>query len=81
MRFDLAIREAGCIPIAARSLMRASSRPPEQRNTDAEKKAVEEGRIPEDWNDNPKAESWRPPITATFSALGRPADADGAGSP
>jgi hypothetical protein len=46
MRFDLAIRDAGYIPMSGQiiTVMRASSRLPKQTNTDAEKNHAQETR-------------------------------------
>jgi IS5 family transposase len=52
-RFDRAIREAGYIPMSGQIVDASLVSAPKQRNTDAEKKAVKEGRIPEDWKDHP----------------------------
>ena len=48
-RFDLAIRAAGYIPMSGQIIDASLVSAPKQRNTDAEKKDVKEGRIPEDW--------------------------------
>ena len=46
MRFDLAIREAGYIPMSGQIIDASLVSAPKQRNTDAEKNDVKEGRIP-----------------------------------
>jgi transposase, IS5 family len=53
IRFDLAIREAGYIPMSGQIVDASLVSAPKQRNTDAEKKDVKEGRIPDDWKDHP----------------------------
>lgn len=52
-RFDRAIREAGYIPMSGQIVDASLVSAPKQRNTDEEKKAVKEGRIPEDWAAKP----------------------------
>ena len=48
-RFDAALREAGYIAMAAQIVDATLIAAPKQRNTDAEKKAIKAGRIPQDW--------------------------------
>ena len=48
MRFDLAIREAGYIPMSGQIIDASLVSAPKQRNTDAEKKDVKEGRNSQD---------------------------------
>jgi IS5 family transposase len=52
-RFDRAIREAGYIPMSGQIVDASMVAAPKQRNTDSEKKAVREGRIPEEWTAKP----------------------------
>jgi transposase, IS5 family len=52
-RFDRAIREAGYIPMSGQIVDASLVSAPKQRNTDAEKKAIKEGRVPEDWQAKP----------------------------
>jgi transposase, IS5 family len=52
-RFDRAIREAGYIPMSGQIVDASLVTAPKQRNTDGEKKAIKEGRLPEDWKANP----------------------------
>jgi transposase, IS5 family len=52
-RFDRAIREAGYIPMSGQIVDASLVSAPKQRNTDEEKKAIKEGRIPADWKANP----------------------------
>jgi transposase, IS5 family len=52
-RFDRAIREAGYIPMSGQIVDASLVSAPKQRNTDGEKKAIKEGRIPEDWKAKP----------------------------
>jgi transposase, IS5 family len=52
-RFDRAIREAGYIPMSGQIVDASLVSAPKQRNTDGEKKAIKEGRIPEEWKEKP----------------------------
>jgi transposase len=52
-RFDRAIREAGYIPMSGQIVDASLVPAPKQRNTDEEKKAIKEGRVPEDWTAKP----------------------------
>ncbi len=52
-RFDRAIREAGSIPMSGQIVDASLVSAPKQRNTDAEKKDIKEGRIPEEWKADP----------------------------
>jgi transposase, IS5 family len=52
-RFDRAIREAGYIPMSGQIVDASLVSAPKQRNTEGEKKAVKEGRIPEEWKAKP----------------------------
>jgi transposase, IS5 family len=52
-RFDRAIREAGYIPMSGQIVDASLVSAPKQRNSEDEKKAVKEGRIPEDWKAKP----------------------------
>jgi transposase, IS5 family len=52
-RFDRAIREAGYIPMSGQIVDARLVPAPKQRNTDEEKKAIKEGRVPEDWKAKP----------------------------
>jgi IS5 family transposase len=52
-RFDVAIREAGYIPMAGQIVDASLVSAPKQRNTQAEKADVKAGRIPEGWRDRP----------------------------
>jgi transposase, IS5 family len=52
-RFDRAIREAGYIPMSGQIVDASLVSAPKQRNTDEEKKAVKEGRVPEEWTAKP----------------------------
>lgn len=52
-RFDRAIREAGYIPMSGQIVDASLVSAPKQRNTDDEKKAIKEGRVPEDWKASP----------------------------
>ena len=51
--FDRAIREAGYIPMSGQIVDASLVSAPKQRNTDGEKKAIKEGRIPEEWKADP----------------------------
>jgi transposase, IS5 family len=53
-RFDAALREAGFLAMSGQIIDASIVACPKQRNTDAEKQAIKEGRIPEGWSDKPK---------------------------
>ena len=52
-RFDAALRGAGYIAMGGQIVDASLIAAPKQRNTEGEKKAIKEGRIPEDWKTNP----------------------------
>jgi transposase, IS5 family len=52
-RFDAALREAGYIAMGGQIVDASLIAAPKQRNTEDEKKAIKEGRIPEDWQAKP----------------------------
>jgi len=52
-RFDAALRGAGYIAMGGQIVDASLIGAPKQRNTEDEKKAIKEGRIPEDWKTNP----------------------------
>lgn len=52
-RFDLAIREAGYIPMSGQIVDASLVSAPRQRNTEAEKTLIKAGRVPQDWKDHP----------------------------
>jgi transposase, IS5 family len=52
-RFDRAIREAGYIPMSGQIVDASLISAPKQRNTDEEKKAIKESRVPEAWQAKP----------------------------
>ena len=52
-RFDLAIRQAGYIPMSGQIVDASLVSAPKQRNTTDEKQDVKAGRVPEDWKDKP----------------------------
>lgn len=52
-RFDAALRDAGFLAMRGQIVDATIVSAPKQRNTIAEKKAIKEGRIPEDWKSNP----------------------------
>jgi len=52
-RLDRAISDAGYLPMSGQILDATLVAAPRQRNTDAEKAAIKEGRIPEGWQDRP----------------------------
>ena len=52
-RFDAALREAGYIAMGGQIVDASLIAAPKQRNTEEEKKAIKEGRIPEDWKAKP----------------------------
>jgi IS5 family transposase len=53
-RFDAALREAGFLAMSGQIIDASIVACPKQRNTDAEKQAIKDGRIPEGWSDKPK---------------------------
>lgn len=52
-RFDARLKEAGFIAMSGQIVDASLIAAPRQRNTDGEKKAIKEGRIPDDWKDKP----------------------------
>ena len=52
-QFDAMLRQAGYIAMSGQIVDASLVAAPRQRNTDDEKKAIKEGRIPEDWKDKP----------------------------
>jgi transposase, IS5 family len=52
-RFDAALREAGLIAMGGQIVDASLVAAPKQRNTEDEKQAIKEGRIPEDWKAKP----------------------------
>jgi transposase, IS5 family len=52
-RLDRAIRDAGYIPMTVQIVDASLVSAPKQRNTEGEKKAIKEGRVPEDWTAKP----------------------------
>jgi IS5 family transposase len=52
-RFDAALREAGCIAMGGQIVDAALIAAPKQRNTEDEKTAIREGRVPEAWKAKP----------------------------
>ena len=52
-RLDRAITEAGYLPMGGQIIDATLVAAPKQRNTDGEKAAIKEGRIPEAWKDKP----------------------------
>ena len=52
-QFDAALRAAGYIAMGGRIVDASLISAPKQRNTEAEKAAIKEGRIPEDWRARP----------------------------
>jgi IS5 family transposase len=52
-RFDAALRASGYIAMSGQIVDASLIAAPKQRNTQEEKKAIKEGRIPEDWKSNP----------------------------
>ena len=52
-RFDTTLRNAGYLPMSGQILDATLVAAPKQRNTNAEKADLREGRIPEDWQDKP----------------------------
>jgi transposase, IS5 family len=52
-RFDATLRASGYIAMSGQIVDASLIAAPRQRNTQEEKKAIKEGRIPEDWKSNP----------------------------
>jgi IS5 family transposase len=52
-RFDAMLRQAGYIAMSGQIVDASLIAAPRQRNTDDEKRAIKEGRIPQDWKDKP----------------------------
>lgn len=52
-RFDATLRQSGYIAMAGQIVDASLIAAPRQRNTQDEKKAIKDGRIPDDWKDNP----------------------------
>jgi IS5 family transposase len=52
--FDGALREAGFLAMGGQIIDASIVACPKQRNTDQEKQAIKEGRVPEGWPDKPK---------------------------
>jgi len=53
-QFDAALRDAGYLAMSGQIVDATIVAAPKQRNTSAEKNAIKEGRIPEDWKRKPK---------------------------
>jgi transposase, IS5 family len=58
-RFDSAIREAGYIPMSGQIVDASLVSAPKQRNTDGEKKAIKEGRMPQTGRRSPRSSARR----------------------
>ncbi|WP_041795251.1 IS5 family transposase [Pararhodospirillum photometricum] len=52
-RLDRAISEAGYLPMSGQIVDATLMSAPRQRNTEAEKQTIKEGKVPEDWRDKP----------------------------
>jgi IS5 family transposase len=52
-RFDAALRAAGFLAMSGQIIDATIVAAPKQRNTDAEKQAIRDGRIPDGWEDQP----------------------------
>jgi IS5 family transposase len=52
-RFDAGLRQAGFLAMGGQIIDASIVAAPKQRNTDEEKQAIKEGRIPEGWSDKP----------------------------
>ena len=52
-RFDEALRAAGYLAMGGQIVDATIVAAPKQRNTEEEKAAIRDGRVPDDWNDNP----------------------------
>ena len=53
-RFDAALRQAGFLAMGGQIIDASIVAAPKQRNTDEEKQAIKQGRIPAGWSDKPK---------------------------
>jgi hypothetical protein len=53
--FDRELRAAGYLAMSGQLVDASIVAAPKQRNTRAEKQAIREGRVPEDWQDRPSA--------------------------
>ena len=52
-QFDAALREAGFLAMSGQIVDATIVAAPKQRNTNGEKQAIKDGRIPEGWKDKP----------------------------
>ncbi len=52
-RFDATLRQSGYIAMAGQIVNASLIAAPRQRNTEDEKKAIKDGRIPDNWKDKP----------------------------
>jgi transposase, IS5 family len=52
-RFDATLRQSGYIAMSGQIVDASLIAAPRQRNTQDEKKAIKDGRIPDDWKDKP----------------------------
>ena len=52
-RFDATLRQSGYIAMSGQIVDASLIAAPRQRNSEGEKKAIKEGRIPDDWKDKP----------------------------
>ncbi len=78
-RFDASLRAAGYIAMSGQIVDATLVAAPRQRNTDEEKRALKEGRIPQEWAAKPKklAQKDRDARWTLKRAKARPAGADG----
>lgn len=53
-QFDASLRDAGFLAMSGQIVDATIVAAPKQRNTEDEKKAIKDGRIPDDWKDRPK---------------------------
>jgi hypothetical protein len=58
-RFDATLRQSGYIAMAGQIVDASLIAAPRQRNTQDEKKTIKDGRIPDDWKDNPRSSARR----------------------
>ena len=52
-RFDAILRQSGYIAMSGQIVDASLIAAPRQRNTEKEKKAINEGRVPDEWKDKP----------------------------
>ena len=74
-RFDATLRQSGYIAMAGQIVDASLIAAPRQRNTQDEKKAIKDGRIPDDWKTSPRSSARRIATLAGQSNTPRPSRA------